>query len=98
MLKYYNNQLLLLLYYRYSIREVKQRRACSMFGWVAAEDNIGCSFICFLKAGVEESIVNTPLVSLQSKSTTTQKVRLDLKSGSVIRNLWWFAIDPSTPT
>jgi hypothetical protein len=80
MLKYYNNQLLLLLYYRYSIGEVQQRRACSVFGWVAAEDNIGCSFIFLLKVDVEQSIVNAPLVSLQSKSTTTQKVRLDLNS------------------
>jgi hypothetical protein len=38
-------------------------------------------FIKFvLKVGVEELIVNAPLVSLQSKTQTTQKVRLDLNS------------------
>jgi hypothetical protein len=31
--------------------------------------NIGCSFKFILKVGVEESIVNAPLVSLQSKNT-----------------------------
>jgi hypothetical protein len=32
------------------------------------------------EVGIEESIVNSPLVRLQSKRTTTQKVRLDLNS------------------
>jgi hypothetical protein len=32
--------------------------------------NIGCSFKFILKVGVEESIVNTLLISLQSKNTT----------------------------
>jgi hypothetical protein len=46
----------------------------SMFGY------IGCTFKFPVKVGVEESIVNAPLVSLQIKNTTTQKVRLDLNS------------------
>jgi hypothetical protein len=39
--------------------------------------NIGCSFKFILKVGVEESIVNEPLVSLHSKTQTNaiSKVR-----------------------
>jgi hypothetical protein len=43
-----------------------------------------------LKVDVEESIVNAPLTSLQSKKVKTQtmqKVRLDLNR--LIRNPWW---------
>jgi hypothetical protein len=35
--------------------------------------NIGCSLKFILKVGVEESIVNAPLVSLQSKNTNSAK-------------------------
>jgi hypothetical protein len=50
---------------------------------------MGCSFKFLFK----EWIVNTPLVSLQSKNYnvkthTTQKVRLDLNSWSVVCNPW----------
>jgi hypothetical protein len=41
--------------------------------------SIGCSFKFILKVGVEESIVNAPLVS-QQKTQTTEKLRLDLNS------------------
>jgi hypothetical protein len=41
---------------------------------------MGCSLKFLLKVAVEESIVNEPLVSLHSKTQTTQKVRLDLHS------------------
>jgi hypothetical protein len=39
--------------------------------------SIGCSFKFLLKVGVEESIVNAPLISLYSKSTdnTESEVR-----------------------
>jgi hypothetical protein len=36
-------------------------------------DSIGCSFKFILKVGVEESIVNAPLVSLQSKNINNAK-------------------------
>jgi hypothetical protein len=49
--------------------------------------HIGRSFKFILEVGVEESIVNAPHVSVQSKTQTTQKVRLDLNSRSVICNL-----------
>jgi hypothetical protein len=39
---------------------------------------IRCSFKFSLKVGVEESIVNVPLVVGRVKIQTTQKVRLDL--------------------
>jgi hypothetical protein len=45
---------------------------------VSALPYIGCAFKFLLKVGVEESIVNAPLVSLQKN--TTHKVRLDLNS------------------
>jgi hypothetical protein len=57
--------------------------------------------VCLLKfpvkVGVEESIVNAPLVSLSS-AQTTETVRLDLNSfiSGVIRGA--FTIDSSTPT
>jgi hypothetical protein len=49
---------------------------------------IGCSFKFVLKVGVEEFIVNVPLVSLQSKNTKNAKSEV---SGA-------FTIDSSTPT
>jgi hypothetical protein len=39
---------------------------------------IECSFKCILKVGVE--VLNAPLVNLQRKTQTTQKVRLDLNN------------------
>jgi hypothetical protein len=41
---------------------------------------IGYSFKFILKVGVEESIVNAPLVSLRGKNTNNAKVRLDLNN------------------
>jgi hypothetical protein len=41
-----------------------------------------------LKVGVEESIVNTPLVSLQSKNANNAKSEVRFNSRSVICNLW----------
>jgi hypothetical protein len=41
---------------------------------------IRCSFKFILKVGAEESIVNAPLINLQSKNTNTQNVGLDLIS------------------
>jgi hypothetical protein len=49
---------------------------------------IECSFTLLLKVGVEESIVNAPLVNLQIKNQTTQKVRLGLNIWPVMCNLW----------
>jgi hypothetical protein len=42
--------------------------------------NIGCSFKCILKVGVDELIVNAPRSVYRVKTQTTQKVRLDLNS------------------
>jgi hypothetical protein len=41
--------------------------------------NIGCSFKFPVKVGVEESIVNAPLVRLQSKNTNNAKSEVKLK-------------------
>jgi hypothetical protein len=58
---------------------------------------IGCSFKFIVKVGVEESIVNAPLVSLQSKNTNNAKSEVRFKQlSSVIRGT--FTIDSSTPT
>jgi hypothetical protein len=40
---------------------------------------IGCSLKFLLKFGVEESIVNTPLISLQSKNTNNAKSEVRFK-------------------
>jgi hypothetical protein len=40
---------------------------------------IGCSFKFLLKVGVEESIVNAPLVSLQSKNTNNAESEVRFK-------------------
>jgi hypothetical protein len=56
--------------------------------WNIVFANIGCSFKFLLKVGVEESIVNAPLVGLQDKNTNNAK--------SVIRGA--FTIESSTPT
>jgi hypothetical protein len=40
---------------------------------------IGCSFNFILKVGVEESIVNAPLVSLQSENTKNAKSKVRFK-------------------
>jgi hypothetical protein len=45
------------------------------FFFVIGTYNIGYSFKFLLKVRVEESIVNAPLVNLQSKRQTTQNVR-----------------------
>jgi hypothetical protein len=42
--------------------------------------NIGCSFKFLLKAGLEESIVNAPVVSLQSKNTNNAKSEVRFKN------------------
>jgi hypothetical protein len=47
--------------------------------WWKHRENIGCSFKCILKVGVEESIVNTPLVSLQNKNTNNAKSEVRFK-------------------
>jgi hypothetical protein len=47
--------------------------------------NIGCSIKFILKVGVEESIVNAPLVSLQSKNTNNGKSKV--KFNQLIRDL-----------
>jgi hypothetical protein len=41
--------------------------------------NIGCSFKFILKVGAEKSIVNAPLVSLQSKNTHNAKSEVRFK-------------------
>jgi hypothetical protein len=46
---------------------------------------IGCSFKCVLKVGIEESIVNAPLVSLLSKNTHNAKSEVKFKQ--LIRDL-----------
>jgi hypothetical protein len=51
--------------------------------------SIGCSFKFPVKVGVEESIVNAPLISLQSKSTNNAKSEARFKqSGFRIRSSW----------
>jgi hypothetical protein len=47
-------------------------------GWTL-KINTGCSFKFFLKVGVEESIVNALLVSLQSKHTNNAKSEVTFK-------------------
>jgi hypothetical protein len=49
------------------------------------ENNIGCSFKFLLNVGVEESIVNAPLVSLQGKNTNNTKSEVIFKQ--LIRDL-----------
>jgi hypothetical protein len=64
---------------------------------------IGCSFKFILKVGIEESIVNAPLVSGQSKNTNNAKSEVRLKQliGDLICNHLIsraFTIDSSAPT
>jgi hypothetical protein len=47
--------------------------------------SIGCSFKFILKCGLEESIVNALLVSLQSKNTNKAKTEVRFKQ--LIRDL-----------
>jgi hypothetical protein len=47
--------------------------------------HIGCSFKYLLKVGVEESIVNAPLVSLQYKNIN--KAKSEVKFKQLIRDL-----------
>jgi hypothetical protein len=47
--------------------------------------NIGCSLKYILKVDVEESIVNAPIVTLQSKNTNNAKSEISLKQ--LIRDL-----------
>jgi hypothetical protein len=47
--------------------------------FVKPYENIGCSFEFLLKVRVEESIVNAPHVSLQSKSTINAKSEVRFK-------------------
>jgi hypothetical protein len=42
-------------------------------------DDYDCSFNFLLEVGVEESIVNAPLVSLQSKNTNNAKSKVRFK-------------------
>jgi hypothetical protein len=56
--------------WRFNLEEAKVARPIDSFE----------NFFLIIKFGVEESIVNAPLVSLQIKTQTTQKVRLDLNS------------------
>jgi hypothetical protein len=46
---------------------------------------MGCSFKFILKVGVEESIVNAPYVSVQSKNTNNTKSEVSFKQ--LIRDL-----------
>jgi hypothetical protein len=43
------------------------------------DNNMGCSFKLHVKFGAEESIVNTPLDSLQSKNTNNAKSEVKFK-------------------
>jgi hypothetical protein len=56
--------------------------------------NNGCSFKFSIKVDVEESIVNAPLVRLQSKNTNN--ARSEVKFTQLIRDA--FTIDSSKPT
>jgi hypothetical protein len=47
---------------------------------------MGCSFKFILIVGVEESIVNAPLVSLQNKNTNNAKSEVRFKE--LIRDPW----------
>jgi hypothetical protein len=64
--------------------------------WFQSEeggDSIGCSFKFILKVGVEELIVNEPIVCVQSKNTNNPKSEVRFKQ--LIRGV--FTIDSSTP-
>jgi hypothetical protein len=56
------------------------KRVELLFIQTALSESMGCSFKFILKVGLEESIVNAPLVRLHRKTQTTQKMRLDLNS------------------
>jgi hypothetical protein len=56
--------------------------------------SIGCSFKFLLKVGVEEAIVNAPLVSLQSKNTNNAKSEVRFKQ--LIRDLQSVVCSQST--
>jgi hypothetical protein len=56
-----------------------KRKMCSLISY------IGCSFKFIPKVGVEESIVNAPLVRLQSKNTNNTKSEVSFKQ--LIRDL-----------
>jgi hypothetical protein len=54
-------------------------------GCVLPSNCIGCSFKFLLKLSVDESIVNAPLVSVQSKNTNDAKSEVRFKQ--LIRDL-----------
>jgi hypothetical protein len=56
-----------------------------IFFFLVAAVSIECSFKSLLEVGVEESIVNAPLVSLQSKNTNNAKSEVTFKQ--LIRDL-----------
>jgi hypothetical protein len=47
--------------------------------WWKHREHIGCSFKYIFKVGVEESIVNPPLVSLQNKNTNNAENEVRFK-------------------
>jgi hypothetical protein len=59
-------------------RLVKKSYSKSRIGWCEIPPYIGCFLKCHLKVGVEESIVNAPFVSLQSKNTNNAKSEVRL--------------------
>jgi hypothetical protein len=66
-----------------------ERKILSLFKtFTSCTHYTGYSFKFIPKVGVEQSIVNAPFVSRGVKTQTTQKVRLDLNSLSVICNPW----------
>jgi hypothetical protein len=62
---------------------------------------MGCSLKCIFKAGVEESIVNAPVVRLQSKNTNNAKSEVKFKQRTVdckkirIHKIFYSLIHPS---
>jgi hypothetical protein len=68
---------------------------CQVFTYLFSQIiNIGCSFKFILKVDVEESIVNAPLVGLQSQNTNNTKSEVRFKQ--LIRDPW--CDHSSTPT
>jgi hypothetical protein len=61
---------------------------CGKFEYFGPENRKHNSIKQISTVGVEESIVNTPLVSLQSKNANNAKSEVRFNSRSVICNLW----------
>jgi hypothetical protein len=77
------------MYICFFVNNKKTKQGTHFLGQISDDYNrcfyIGSSFKFLLKVGLEESIVNAPLVSLQSKNTN--KARSKVRFKQVIRDL-----------